>query len=168
MYVYDPEDHKQYPGEEPSIFNFFPKGLDLDVVVPSNDDLVTLYAYKNELFWDNVAKSRRRGEMIPTRGYFERLCNEVNIPYDDDSLAMLDRYIFAGLALSEERRLAAMTPEEREEHDRISEAVQEMLDDPASVVHEALNYALERVESQREEIETLNNLVSDEEGNDSQ
>lgn len=159
MFTYDPENQKQYPGKEPSIFDFFPKGLDLKVEIPSNDDLVQLYKYKTELFWDNVSKSRKRGEAIPTSLFWERLCNELNLPYDDDTTTYIDKLLFAGMALMDERRIQAMTPEEREEHDSLIAFIHEDLDDPESVLNEAWEYAIEKVKSQSDEIELLNKIV---------
>lgn len=91
--------------------------------------------------------------------FWERLCTELNLPCDDDTNTYIDKLLFAGMVLLDERKLQEMTPEEREEHDSLIATIDEGFNDPESVLNQALEYAIEKVKSKKDEIKLLNEIV---------
>jgi hypothetical protein len=149
---------KTFPFKEPCITDFFPNGINFGDTNWMTDDLVRLYEYQQELFWHNLATGIKTNDRIPSKVYMSKLQQEVNL-FDEDHL---EKLLFAGRQVQEDRAYNAMTDEEKEALIELRQSINKQFEDPNSVLNQALKYAVEQTETQREEIEELNKLMSDE------
>jgi hypothetical protein len=145
------ENMKRFPFRVPSA-----KDFDLDGwkwqsdFIP--DDLVRLYQYKQELFYDSIAHNIRTNESRPSAVMYSQLMSEFDI-----DMERLELFLFAGSQVAYERELNAMTDEELAEHMEFQQMFSEAFDDKDGLGG-ALDEIVERVKQESDEREALENL----------
>lgn len=146
------------PDKRPAVEDFFDEPINFSVDPWDNDELVKLYRYKKEWFWYNITQGVILGEHIPCAGYVKQIMSEVGVA---DNEEFFDKLIFAGECVAEERRWQEMSEEERADIKALRKNIHQDFNDPTSMLHEGVQYAIDKVTSQNEEIEELNKLLEE-------
>lgn len=136
---------KRFPDRVPSRVDF-----DLDGYLPC--DLVRLYEYKQELFWDNIAHNIRTNERRPAQVWLNRLMEEFGLTDE-----YLDKLLFAGQMLQYQAELDAMTDDELEEHMEMQAHMKQAFAD-SDGLGGVFDQIVERVKSESEERDELEKL----------
>ncbi len=146
------------PDKYPCIEDFFDEPINFSVDPWDNDDLIRLYRYKKEWFWHNVTQAVIRDEHIPCAGYINQIMREIGVA---DNEEFFDKLIFAGECVAEEREWREMSAEELAEVKSLRKHISNEFNDPNSALNEGVQYAIDKVSSQNEEIEELKKLLEE-------
>ena len=122
----------------------------------SPDDLVNLYLYKTQLFWENLMFRVTRGETIPSIVYFERMMKETGLNLDE-----LETFLFAGSQIVYDRELREMSEEEREAHLSGGERLDDDIDDDPHGLGNVFQEAIDRQHERESFIIEFESLLSD-------
>lgn len=141
---------KRFPNRVPSRVDFDLE--DFDPTDPLPCDLVNLYDYKHELFWDNIAQGIRNDERRPASVWLQRLMDEMGM--DEQRMEML---LFAGEMVKYQAELDAMSDEELHDHFAMRAQMDEAFSD-ADGLGGVFDQIVERVRREADERDALERM----------